>query len=209
MSVISLLASSLNRRDEEPNVELARQIVKDRDKKAVRELVINLENKDKNILADCIKVLYEVGEKEPALISGYSKEFISLLDSKNNRLQWGAMTAIDAVALETPEIVYPALPKIIAIADKGSVITTDHCVSILIKLCSTEKYAKDAFALFLEQLKKSPTNQLPMYAEMAIPIITAQNKSDFTNVLTLRLPEIEKESKRARVEKVIKKMSKL
>ena len=190
-------------------MELARQIVSTKDKKAIKELVANLDNGDKKIQSDCIKVLYEVGEQYPTLISGYAKEFIRLLDDKNNRLQWGAMTALDAVATEVPGIIYPALGKIIAIADKGSVITTDHCVSILIKLCSVKQYAGDAFQLLLEQLKSSPTNQLPMYAENAIPIINTGNKSDFIKVLTMRLPDIEKDSKRLRVEKVLKKISKL
>ena len=42
MTVIPKLASSLNRRDEVPNIELAKEIVKKGDKKAVKELVENL-----------------------------------------------------------------------------------------------------------------------------------------------------------------------
>ncbi len=208
MSVISKLASSLGRRDETPNEELAKEIVANKDKKAIKELVAHLSDSDKKIQSDCIKVLYEVGEQAPTLISSYANEFIALLDNKNNRLQWGAMTAIDAIAEETADIIYPALGKIIDIADKGSVITTDHCVSILIKLCAVKKYAEDCFQLLIEQLKSSPTNQLPMYAEQAIPIINKDNKTQFIKVLTERLPDIEKDTKRARVEKVIKKVSK-
>ena len=88
MSVISKLASSLDRRDEVPNQELAKQIATKKDKKAVQELVENLNNKSKDIQNDCIKVLYEIGEINPALVADYAKEFISLLDHKNNRLQW-------------------------------------------------------------------------------------------------------------------------
>ena len=42
---------------------------------------------------DCIKV-YEVSEISAALIADYANNFIALLDHKNNRLQWGAMTVI-------------------------------------------------------------------------------------------------------------------
>ena len=147
MSVLNKLASSLGRRDEEPNKELAKLIADTNDKKAVKELVDNLNNKNKEIQSDCIKVLYETGEHKPALLGPYAKEFIALLDNKNNRLQWGAMTAIDALTLENPETVYSALAKIIAIADKGTVITNDHCVGILIKLCSIKKYADAAIPL--------------------------------------------------------------
>lgn len=206
MSVISKLATSLNRRDEIPNQELAKQIVKKDDKKAVQELIEHLNHKDKNIQSDCIKVLYEIGDLNPKLIAEHYKTFITLLNSKNNRLVWGAMTAISSIALEVPKNVYQALPKILNIADKGSVISRDYAVNILIKLCSIKEYQKDAFDLLIEQLKIAPTNQLPMYAENAVSIVTDQYKSIFVKTLTNRLDDIEKETKRKRVEKVIKKV---
>lgn len=206
MFIIHQLASALNRRDEVPNQELAKRIAEEDDKNAVKELVKNLENKDKNIQSDCIKVLDEVGKLKPKLISEHIDKLLALLNHKNNRLQWGAMAAINAVANENLKAVYHALPQIINSADKGSVITNDHCVGILVKLCAKKEYAEDAFSLLNERLLKSPMNQLPMYAEMALPIINAQNKAIFIRTLTARLPEIEKDTKRKRVEKVIKKV---
>ncbi len=203
MSVIQKLASSLGRRDEVPNQQLAEQIASKNDMKAVQELVENLSNKDKNIQSDCIKVLYEIGERKLALISSYAKEFIALLDNKNNRLVWGAMTALDAITLEDPKTMYNDLTKIIDVAVRGSVITKDHAVRILIKLAGIKQYADKAFALLIEQLKKCPTNQLPMYAENALPIINDKNKTLFVNILSSRLDKVEKESKR--VEKVVKR----
>lgn len=207
MSVISKLASSLNRRDEIPNQELAKHIVEKKDKVGVRELVTNLSNKSKDIQNDCIKVLYEIGEQRPTLIAEYAKDFIALLDHKSNRLQWGAMTAINTITLQNPAVVYSALPKIIAAADNGSVITKDYAVNILIKLCSLKGYSNNAFSLLSQQLLSSPTNQLPMYAERAISIINDENKTQFIKILTARLPDIEKDPKRKRVEKIIQKLS--
>jgi hypothetical protein len=207
MSVIPKLASSLDRRDEVPNQELAKQIATKKDKKAVQELIDNLNNKSKDIQNDCIKVLYEVGELNPSLISDYAKDFIALLDNKNNRLQWGAMTAINTITLENPKVIYASLVKIISAADRGSVITKDYGVNILIKLCSLKQYADNAFSLLIEQLLSSPTNQLPMYAEKAMPIINDKNKTLFIKTLTSRVGDIEKDTKRKRVEKVIKKFS--
>jgi hypothetical protein len=46
-----------------------------------------------------------------------------------------------------------------------------------------------------------------MYAENAIPVITEKHKQLFIKTLTSRLDDIEKESKRKRVEKVIKNVS--
>ncbi|MEI2696070.1 MAG: hypothetical protein V9E90_13440 [Saprospiraceae bacterium] len=207
MSILPKLASSLDRRDEVPNQELAKQIATKKDKKSVQELIDNLNNKSKDIQNDCIKVLYEIGEINPSLISDYAKEFIALLEHKNNRLQWGAMTAINTITLENPKVIYASLIKIIAAADRGSVITKDYGVNILIKLCSLKQYADNAFSLLIEQLLSSPTNQLPMYAEKAMPLINDKNKALFIKTLTSRLDDIEKDTKRKRVEKVIKKFS--
>lgn len=207
MSIIEKLASSLNRRDEVPNQELAKEIVLSKNKKAVKELVENLSNK-KAIQNDCIKVLYEIGAQEPKLIADYTNEFVQQLHSKNNRLQWGAMTALGTITNERPKEIYTILPTILEAADKGSVITKDHAVTILIKLCSTKKYTDSAFTLLIEQLLKSPINQLPMYAERAIPVVNETNKILFVKTLISRLDDIEKETKRKRVEKVIKKFRK-
>jgi hypothetical protein len=88
MSVLNRLASSLRRRDEVPNQELARDLASNRDKAGIREIAENLRNKDKNIQADCIKVLYEIGHLEPELIADYTEDFAKCLKSKNNRLVW-------------------------------------------------------------------------------------------------------------------------
>ncbi|WP_083204980.1 hypothetical protein [Bacillus sp. FJAT-27264] len=207
MTIIGKLAASLNRKDEGPNQELAKNIADREDKGAVKELVDNLNNSDKNIQSDCIKVLYEIGVIKPFLVVEYSKELLSLFDHKNNRLVWGAMTALDVITLENPATIYESLAKIVETADKGSVITKDHAVNILIKLCSVEQYVDNAFSLLIEQLKKCPTNQLPMYAENAMSIINDKNKDVFIKTLISRLDEIEKDTKRKRVEKLIKRLS--
>ena len=203
MSILNKLASALHRKDEEPNLELAQTIASDENKEAIQELVDNLHNKKKDIQSDCIKVLYEIGAIKPAIIAEYDKEFLELLEHKNNRLVWGAMTALDSITMENPRLLYSELPKIIEAANKGSVIVRDHAVGILIKLCSLEAYADQVFPQLIEQLKDCPTNQLPMYAENASPIVGEKYTVLFTETLLNRLIEIEKDSKRKRVEKVI------
>lgn len=118
------------------------------------------------------------------------------------------MTALGCIVKEKPANIFAALPKIIDAADKGSVITRDHCVNILITLSSIDKYADKTFPLLLEQMMGCPTNQLPMYAERALPVVNAVNRERFVQVLTSRLDDIERESGRKRVEKVIKKVKK-
>ena len=207
MPVINELAHSLKRRDEVPNQELAKKISNKKDKSAVKELITLLGHKSKDIQFDCIKVLYEIGALQPSLIKPYAKDFVELLEHKHNRNIWGAMHALDSITLEDPKLIYSYLSKIMNAAEKGSVITKDHAVSILIKLCTIKQYAADAFVLLIELMKNCPTNQLPMYAENAIGIINDSNKTIFIKTLKSRLDEIEKETKRKRVEKVIKKLS--
>lgn len=206
MSVLNKLASAIGRRDEVPNQELAKALAKKPDAKAVKELVENLTNKNKDISHDCIKVLYELGALNPKLIAPYFKEFITLLDSKVNRMQWGAMTALSSIAHEKPKELFAAIGKIIDVADKGSVITRDHCVKIMVAIGADKKLIDKIFPLLRLQLLACPTNQLPSYAEQALPIITEKHKAQFVKTLTGRLDEIEKESKRKRVEKVLKKV---
>lgn len=208
MSVLDKLACAVGRRDEVPNQELARALAKKPDAKAVRELVENLSNKSKDIRHDCIKVLYELGEADPKQIAPYYKEFLAFLDDKNNRMQWGAMTALSSLAHERPKELLASIGKIIDVANKGSVITRDHCVKILVAIGSDKKNTDKVFPLLREQLLQCPTNQLPSYAEQILPLVTEKHKALFIKTLSSRLDEMEKESKRKRVEKVIGKLKK-
>jgi hypothetical protein len=207
MTILPLLAHSLGKRDEVPNQELAKKIATANNTTAVQELVANLHNQTRGIQHDCIKVLYEIGLLKPALIAANLTEFLTLLTSKNNRMQWGGMTAINSITLENPGAVYKALPRIIDAADRGSVITRDHTVFILIKLCTLPKYAADAFELLVDQLRNCPSNQLPMYAEHTMAIISAKNKAIFVKTLNSRMNDMETDSKRKRVEKLVKRLA--
>lgn len=207
MSILQKLASANNIRNTEPNKELAAELTKTKDKKAVKELVENLKHKDKNIQSDCIKVLYEIGEQQPDLIADYDKTFLELLYNKNNRLVWGAMTALNCIVSINPHGMYKHLNTILDIAEKGSVITKDHAVGILTKLSKEKKYADDTLVLLMDIMKTAATNQLPKYAENAIPVITENYKKDFVKVLSGRLDDFETETKKVRLQKVIKKLS--
>lgn len=208
MSIIGKLATSLGRRDEDPNIDLAKQIATANNKKAVAELVEHLNDKSKDIRHDCIKTIYEIGYLKPQLISDYADDYIAQLDSKSNRMQWGAMTALSVIVKEKPKELYNALPKLIEVANKGSVITKDHYVNILVGLCTNKTYYDKVFPLLIEQLLKSATNQLPKYAEQSMAIVAEQDKKLFLKTLNARVDDIETPTKRVRLAKVIKKLSK-
>ncbi len=206
MTVLNRIATALQCRDEAPNCALAEAIVRTRDRDAVSELVKNLQHRDRDIQSDCIKVLYEIGARQPTLIAAYHQQFGILLDSSNNRMVWGAMTALDAIAAQEPGSVYKLLPEILAAAESGSVIARDHAVGILIKLAARPPYAARCFPVLLEQLRICPNNQLPMYAEMSAPIVTGRVQGDFTRILRARMSRLEKESQKKRVMKVLTRL---
>src|SRR6185503_4274685 len=153
MSVLSRLASSVGRRDEIPNQELARALADKKDKARIREIAENLWNKDKRIQADCIKVLYEVGYIEPKLIADHAQDFVKLLRSKNNRLVWGGMTALAEVAKANSDEVFKYLDEIKKAKETGSVITVDNAISTLAYTAAArDKYNQAIFPYLLKHL---------------------------------------------------------
>ena len=207
MTAIDLLAFSLGRRDDKPNQDLAVEIIHSKRDDWIKELVDNLRHQDKNIQSDCIKVLYEIGERDAAdMIAPYCNDFGELLKSKNNRLIWGAMIALDMITLINPQGVYDLLSLIMSRIDSGSVITIDHGVRILAKLSSIRDYAGTAFPLLIEQLKKCPSKQLPMYAENSVIAVNPANLKQFINLIQSRIPEMDRIFQKERLNKLIKRL---
>jgi hypothetical protein len=206
MSVLDQLASALDRNDERPNVELAEALVAKPDRKAIAVLADALSTGTVAIQNDAIKVLYEIGERAPELVAPHADAFLALLGSRNNRNVWGAMSAVDTIASLTPKDVAAHLKPILAAVDKGSVIAKDKAMSILAKLAGAGE-AK-AMPALLDRLETAAPNQFPMYAELALPAVATAHRARFTAILQARLKTIEQPAKRARVEKVLRKLSK-
>ncbi len=209
MSVISRLASSVGRRDEVPNQELARDLAARKDKAGIREIAENLWSRDKNIQADCIKVLYEVGYIEPKLIGDYAEEFVKLLRSKNNRLVWGGMIALAQVAKANPDKVFQYLEEIKRAKETGSVITVDNAVAALAWTGSANaRYNKAIFPYLLKHLSSCRPKEVPQHSEKTLPAVNSTNKADFIKVLEKRSEDLSA-SELARVKKVIKRVNHL
>jgi hypothetical protein len=207
MSVVDRLAHSLGRRDEVPNQELARDLATKKDKKGVREIAENLWNKDKNIQADCIKVLYEVGYLEPKLIAEYAEDFVKCLGSKNNRLVWGGMTALAEVAKANPDAVFQHLDAIKKAKETGSVITVDNAISALAYTAAGNKrYNETIFPYLLKHLSGCRPKEVPQHSEKTLPAVNASNKAGFIKVLEKRMEGLSG-SGLARLKKVLKQVS--
>jgi len=210
MKILERLSSSSGRRDNEQNRDLAKQIAAGDDRDALDECAgILKHSKDRRIQSDCIKVLYETGYIKPALIAPYFPLFLELLASRNNRLVWGAMIALRVITEVIPEEIYGQLPVIIEATEKGSVITNDNGIGILTRLYGTEKFSREVLPLLEEQLRICPARQLPLYAERLLPFIKREDVALFTGLFAGRLNEIEKESRRKRLQKLVEKMNKI
>jgi len=194
MSVLNRLAHSLGRRDEVPNQELARDLAA---------------KKDRNIQADCIKVLYEVGVIEPELIAEYAEDFVKLLRSKNNRLAWGGMTALAEVAKANPDMVFKNLNAIKKAKETGSVITVDNAISTLAYTAAANaKYNEAIFPYLLNHLSSCRPKEVPQHSEKTLPAVNASNKNEFIKVLEKRMEDLSGGGL-ARVKKVIKQSTNL
>jgi len=204
MTVIQHLSSSRRQTDNSANIALAEDIVRSQDKKALNELVEHLHDKNKHIQSDCIKTLYEIGEREPKLIADYVDEFAALLASKNQRLVWGAMCALDGCVSANAKAVYQHLSFILKVAEGESVIARDHAVIILSKLCIAG-HNSECFPILLDILREAPVNQVPAYAEKAASVVTKEDRNKLESVITIRLKDVaEYKPKVARLEKVLK-----
>ena len=204
MSILNRLASLQNRRDEVPNQELARDLAAKKDKAGIREIAENLWNKDKNIQADCIKVMYEIGALEPKLIAGYAGDFVKLLKSRNNRLVWGAMTALAEVAKADAEVVFENLDAIKKAKETGSVITIDNAISALALTAAADpKYNKVIFPYLLSHLSSCRPKEVPQHAERTFPAVNSGNKNEFIKLLEKRMEDLSGGGL-ARVKKIIK-----
>ncbi|HZQ10318.1 MAG TPA: hypothetical protein VFD70_27315 [Anaerolineae bacterium] len=204
MSVLDQIAYFQGRRDEVPNQELARKLVKARDRQGVREIAENLWNENANVQADCIKVLDEVGALEPKMIAPYADSFLKLLAGKNNRLVWGAMDALSAIAALEADAIFKHTAALENAIEHGSVITRDKGIKTLaIVAAHKEAYRKRIFPFLLHHLETCRSQDVPQHSESTLVAVNGKNKNEFIRILEKRLPNMPA-SRATRIKRVIK-----
>lgn len=206
MAIVDQLASSLGHRDEAPNIALAEKLCASPDQKIVTELAAITESGTKPLRHDAIKVLYEIGERAPDLIAPHLETFVALLASKDNRMLWGALSAIDTLGKTCPERIMPHLNAILDAADRSSVIAKDKTMHLLATLNSNEKFAPIVEPVLLERLKHAAVNQFPMYAEFAAETISDTGRTELIAIIKTRQAAISYPAKKARLEKLLRKL---
>lgn len=191
MSILEKLACNLNRNDEVPNQELARELVETGNQDGIREIAENLWNKKSAIRSDCIKVMYEIGALKPELIAEYSSDFVRLLLSRENRMVWGAMYALAAIAPIKTEELHSSVPAVIKAMEQGSVITIDNGVKLLAAIAAhSESYQKEIVPFLLEHLRKCRTKEVPHHAESTRIAISGEFIVSYKQILLDRIQDM-------------------
>jgi len=201
--MLERLACNLGRNDEVPNIELAQYLVLHEDKKGIAEIVNGLKQ-NKAIANDCIKVLYETGNRNPLLIADYVTEFLSLLESKNNRLVWGGMTALAALVDYKVDEIYTQIEKVKYAYRTGSVITVDNSMTVFAKLCrANEEYKRELFPELIHHLKTCRPKEVAQHAERISICVDSSDKIIYIETLNQRKPMLST-AQTKRIEKLIK-----
>lgn len=207
MAYIEKIAFHLGRRDEEPNKELAALLVQEKNHAGIAEIASYLWDKNKSIQSDCIAVMYHIGYLSPSLISKYAPEFIKLLDSKHNRMVWGAMIALATIAEDVPEEIWPHLDTIKTRIETGTVITNVWGVKTLINLSKAEDQYYQALISDLLRLQKECRDvDFAKRAEDMYEAIQPLHRDEYRKILQDRKPTLSKSAQK-RLERVIKQIS--
>ncbi|MDR2018141.1 MAG: hypothetical protein LBQ00_04605 [Syntrophobacterales bacterium] len=204
--MFELLACRLGRNDEAPNIQIAEKLCENMDKKGIAEIIAGLKSNDKAIANDCIKVLYEIGQRKPVLIADFADDFITALSDKENRIVWGSMKALSCVASIKPEIISSRLSEIITAYKKGSVITVDNSISVFAELCRVNSDCRiEVFPILLNHIKNCRAKDIPQHTERISVCIGLDNKEVFFEVLDARTSDLSK-AHRSRILKLKKKI---
>lgn len=209
MRIYEKLSSRTGGKGEEAEVNLAILLAEKPDPQALHKLLEGLKSNDKALQTDCIKVLYEIGYRDPQQIAPFASDFLPLLNSKNNRMVWGGMIALSTIASRSADTLFPHLEQILKTFEKGSVITKDAGVSVLAGIASANpEYATKILPMLFEHLKNCRPSSVAQHAERASVAIRPPHYDAFRTILQNRLPDLS-EAQTRRVKKLIKQFTKM
>lgn len=208
MSILNKIAYFQNRRDEIPNQALARELVGTQNKADIAEIAQNLWHKEKNIQSDCLKVLYEMGYLRPDLIADYYLDYLKLLQSKNNRLVWGAMIALSTMADLKAKDIWPQIGVILRTIEKGSVITVVSGVKTLCKIAlAANQYKEELWPFLLKQLQICVPRDIPIHSESILQLVDEKNQQAYFDLIEKRKTDMS-QAQYSRLKSIIRKWEK-
>jgi hypothetical protein len=176
---------------------------------AVAAAIAGLADRDKRIQSGCVKLLYEIGYREPALIAERVEVFLRLVKSKNNRLAWGGMIALSTIAALRPAPIFEKRAQLLELVRSGSVITQDRGMMTLgLVAAASLEYRAELFPKLLAILRGARPGDVPKFGEQLLPAVDAGNATDYRAALESRLGELAPAAA-ARTERLVKKAAKL
>ena len=206
MSALEKISFFQNRRDEIPNQNLARQLAQTRDQAGIAEIDANLTNENKNVRSDCLKVLYEIGYLDPALIAPHVEDFLRLLGSRDNRMVWGAMIALGNIVDLCPDEIWAKIDIVLSTVEDGSVITVLWGVRVMAKTAvANPVYSFKIFPFLTSILKTCTPRDIPTHAESMLPAVHRDNLDQFKAVILQRQPELSP-AQLSRMKKVLRQI---
>lgn len=132
-------------------------------------------------------MLYEIGTLDPGLIADYFPEFLKLLKSKDNRMLWGAMIGLAAIADRHPKEIWEQIDDVIRITESGTVITLVWGIRTLARVAAADKkYKKKIFPFLLKQIRGCLARDVPTHAESILCAVDQNNKGELLATLEAR-----------------------
>ena len=191
MGAIERIAYHRGRRDEVPNQELAKELAASRDAMGIAEIADHLEDRNKSIASDCLKVLYEIGYIDPSLIEPYAGRFLALLKSSNNRMVWGSMIALWTVAGTQADAIWDHIDLVMDTVRAGTVITTVSGVKVLAVVASkAPEYEARIGPFLMDVLRDCEPKLVATHAEDMLVMVNEGNKDEMMTALEGRMGDL-------------------
>lgn len=206
MGAIERIAYNVGRRDEVPNQELAAELAASKDADGIAEIADHLEDKNKSVASDCLKVMYEIGYIDPTLIEPYTGRFLGLLRSPNNRMVWGSMIALWTVAAAQADVIWKEVDLVMDTVREGTVITTVSGVKALAVVASKSPAYEARIGPFLmDVLRDCEPKLVATHAEDMLVMVDDGNRDEMVSVLEGRMDEL-RSSQATRVRRVLRRL---
>lgn len=206
--IISRLSTSLDQRNEQPNIALGKEIARAKDRAAINEIRKLLTSGiSTDLLCDLLKVLEAAGAHDPELIADLFDDLLALITRPPaGQVVWRSMCVLAWAAPLNRKQAFDHLGQLLDVMDRGSVVARDHGFNILTDLYNQPEYRDDLFPLIKEQILAAPDNQLGQYSEKWLKVIQKKHIPDLQSILETRQPELEKEAHRKRIGKILRQL---
>lgn len=209
MSWINHIAYNKGIRGEEPNKELAAELIEAESREGIKEISEHLFDKNKSIASDCLAVLYHVGYEKPELIEEYADTFLQLLTSKNNRMVWGSMIALSVITPLKPEGIFEHLDLILKTMKSGTLITEIHGINTLTRLALAEiRYKERILPVLYDYLEQCRPIDFAKRVETLLPLIENKEELAFFEMVIDKKSESLSDAQKKKLTAVINKYNK-